>query len=55
MISPIMPSTAKKIFKQLNLEPSTQLNIESIGSFGAFPRDHSVGKPEQLFPRIIVD
>ena len=55
MISPLMPSTAQKIFEQLNLDPIEQLNIRSIKQFGAFPLDHPVNKPKQLFPRIVVD
>ncbi len=55
MISPLMPSTAQKIFEQLNLEPIEQLKINSIKEFGAFPRAHAVNKPQQLFPRIVVD
>ncbi len=55
MISPFMPSTAQKIFDQLKLDPIEQLKIDSIKAFGAFPVEHAVGKPQQLFPRIVVE
>ncbi|MBR1579394.1 MAG: methionine--tRNA ligase [Selenomonadaceae bacterium] len=55
MISPFMPSTAQKIFEQLKLDPIEQLTIGSLKAFGGFPVEHEVGKPQQLFPRIITD
>ena len=48
-------STAQKIFDQLKLDPIEQLKIDSIKAFGAFPVEHAVGKPQQLFPRIVVE
>ena len=53
LISPFMPSTARKIFEQLKLDISINCNFDSIASFGKFPTEHAVGKPEQLFPRIV--
>lgn len=53
MISPLMPSTARKIFEQLKLEQFDRIRLKDAEAFDAFPIDHSVGKPQQLFPRIV--
>lgn len=54
LISPIMPETAQKIYNQLNLEGFESIQIEEAETFGKFPINHKINKPEQLFPRIEV-
>jgi len=49
LLSPFLPGTAKKIFDQLGIEPSTW---ESLESFGALKAGHKVSQPEILFARI---
>ena len=53
MISPFMPTTAERIWKQLNLPQSfAEAKLEDIRSWGGTPAGMQVGTPEQLFPRI---
>ena len=54
IISPFMPTTAQKIFEQLNLDNFDSIQIEEVDKFGLFPKDHKINKPQQLFPRIEV-
>ena len=49
LLSPFLPETAEKIFRQLQLPVS---GWESLASFGAIPEGHKIGKPEILFARI---
>jgi methionyl-tRNA synthetase len=49
LLSPFLPGTAKKIFSQLGIEPSTW---ESLESFGGLKPGHRVSQPEILFARI---
>ena len=49
LLSPFMPETAEKIFKQLNLEMG---GWESVERFGLIPKGHTVGDPSILFARI---
>jgi methionyl-tRNA synthetase len=49
LLSPVLPGTAKKIFSQLGIEPSTW---ESLESFGGLKPGHRVSQPEILFARI---
>lgn len=53
LISPFMPATAEKIREQLKV--STELKLDDAEVFGQLESNHEVGKPEQLFPRILVD
>ena len=56
LISPFMPLTAGRIWKQLNLPQAFQdVQIEDIEQWGGVPAGLVVGKPEQLFPRIEVE
>ena len=55
LISPFMPDTAQKIYDQLNLADFTSTQLEDAETFGKFPANHKVNKPQQLFPRILVD
>ena len=52
LISPFMPTTAQKIYEQLNLDNFDKIQIEDVDKFGLFPKDHKINKPQQLFPRI---
>src|SRR5205085_11309885 len=52
LISPILPSTAREIFYQLNLREERQL---SDATWGGLPDEHHLGKPVPLFPRIEID
>ncbi len=49
LLSPFLPETAERIYRQLNLPAS---DWESLQSFGAIPEGHKIGKPEILFARI---
>ena len=53
LISPFMPATAQKIREQLKV--SAELKLDDAEIFGLIEENHEVGKPEQLFPRIIVE
>lgn len=56
IISPVMPATAEKIWKQLNLdEDFSAVRLEDAKTWGKIPANLRVGKPEQLFPRIDVE
>ncbi|MBR1859836.1 MAG: methionine--tRNA ligase, partial [Selenomonadaceae bacterium] len=54
LISPFMPSTAQKIYEQLNLGDFNKVTLEDADTFGQFPSNHKINKPQQLFPRIEV-
>jgi methionyl-tRNA synthetase len=49
LISPILPKAAGEIFYQLNQEPSANI---SATTWGGLPKQHRLGKPVPLFPRI---
>lgn len=53
LISPFMPITSHRILEQLQL--SQDIKLEDAETFGALEINHTVGKPEQLFPRIEVE
>lgn len=56
MISPFMPTTAERIWKQLNLPQNfAEATLEDIQNWGGTPAGMQVGTPEQLFPRIEVE
>ena len=55
LISPYMPTTARKIYNQLNIAtPFEEVQLNDAEIFGKLEINHKVGKPEQLFPRIDV-
>lgn len=55
LIYPIMPNSAEKIFKQLNLEISLdKLRLEDNLNWGIYPKENTLLKSEVLFPRIEV-
>ena len=54
LISPFMPTTAQKIYEQLNLGDFDKIQLEDVDKFGLFPIEHKINKPQQLFPRIEV-
>ena len=53
LIAPFMPATAQKIHAQLKI--STELKLDDAETFGLIETNHEVGKPEQLFPRILIE
>lgn len=53
LISPFMPATAEKIRAQLKV--SGELKLADAEIFGQIEPNHEVAKPEQLFPRILVE
>ncbi|MFA6849196.1 MAG: methionine--tRNA ligase [Selenomonadaceae bacterium] len=56
LISPFMPVTARKIWKQLNLSQSFEdVQLTDIEEWGGTPVNLHVGIPEQLFPRIEIE
>lgn len=55
MIAPFMPTTAGRIWQQLNFaEPFSEAALTDIEGWGGTPANLKVGTPEQLFPRIEV-
>ncbi len=50
-LQPFLPSTANKIFQQLNTEQTT---YETTSEFGFYPENTIVNKPEVLFQRVDV-
>lgn len=56
LIYPYMPTTAGKIWQQLNL-PGTieELRLEDMQTWGGTPADMHIGEAQQLFPRIEVE
>lgn len=53
LIAPFVPTTAGKVWQQLNMaEDFSQLRLADLGQWGGTPAGMTVGKPEQLFPRI---
>ncbi len=56
LIYPYMPTTAGKIWQQLNL-PGTieELHLEDMQAWGGTPADMHIGEAQQLFPRIEVE
>ena len=55
MIAPFMPTTAGRIWQQLNFaEPFSEAALTDIEGWGGTPENLKVGTPEQLFPRIEV-
>ena len=56
LISPFMPTTAVRIWRQLGLaQDFASVRTEDIEQWGGVPADLYVGTPEQLFPRIEVE
>ncbi len=56
LISPFMPVTARRIWKQLGIEQSFEdVRLEDIKTFGGIPAGMHIGEAEQLFPRIEVE
>ena len=55
LISPYMPTTSRRIHEQLKInQPFENIRLEDAEIFGLLEKNHEVGKPEQLFPRIEV-
>jgi methionyl-tRNA synthetase len=49
LLSPILPAASHNIFYQLNLREEHEMRD---ASWGIFPKQHHLGKPVPLFPRI---
>src|SRR5437660_5872641 len=49
LVSPVMPNAAAEILRQLNFKGEYTL---TDASWGALPKNHQLGKPTPLFPRI---
>jgi methionyl-tRNA synthetase len=49
LLSPILPTASHNIFYQLNLREEHEMRD---ASWGIFPKQHHLGKPVPLFPRI---
>ena len=49
LISPVLPSSAREIFYQLNVRKECEV---SDANWGGLPEKHHLGKPTPLFPRI---
>lgn len=56
LIEPFMPSTAEKIWQQLNMpEKFTDIRLGDIKTWGKTPANLKIGEAQQLFPRIEVE
>ena len=53
LIEPLMPTTAQRIREQLKV--TAELKLDDAEVFGLLEANHEVGKPEQLFPRIVIE
>ena len=49
LLSPVLPTSAREISYQLNVEAERQV---SGANWGGLPEKHRLGKPTPLFPRI---
>ncbi len=52
MIFPFMPQAAGKIFKQLGLQETKEMNLASIGKSDSLISGASLSRGESLFPRV---
>ena len=56
MIEPFIPTTARRIWAQLNLPQNLdEIRISDIEGWGKTPVGIQINKPEQLFPRIEIE
>lgn len=56
MIEPFIPTTARRIWAQLNLPQNfDEIRISDIEGWGRTPVGIQINKPEQLFPRIEIE
>lgn len=56
MIEPFIPTTARRIWAQLNLPQNfDEIRISDIEGWGKTPVSIQINKPEQLFPRIEIE
>lgn len=56
MIEPFIPTTARRIWAQLNLSQNfDEIRISDIEGWGKTPVGIQINKPEQLFPRIEIE
>lgn len=56
MIEPFIPTTARRIWAQLNLPQNfDEIRISDIEGWGKTPVGIKINKPEQLFPRIEIE
>lgn len=56
MIEPFIPTTARRIWAQLNLPQNfDEIRISDIEGWGKTPIGIQINKPEQLFPRIEIE
>lgn len=56
MIEPFIPTTARRIWAQLNLPQNfDEIRISDIEGWGKTPVGIRINKPEQLFPRIEIE
>lgn len=56
LIEPFMPSTAEKIWQQLNMpEKFADIRLGDIKTWGKTPANLKIGEAQQLFPRIEVE
>ena len=56
MVEPFIPTTARRIWAQLNLPQNfDEIRISDIEQWGQTPVGITINKPEQLFPRIEIE
>lgn len=53
LVSPFMPESAQKIWKQLGIDKNIlDTNLSELSSWDIFPEGHHFGKAEPIFPRL---
>jgi methionyl-tRNA synthetase len=54
MLSPVLPDAAAKLASQLNLPSLAELGLSDL-HWGLLPEGHTIGKPQPVFPKIVMD
>jgi methionyl-tRNA synthetase len=54
LLSPVLPEAAAKLAAQLNLPHLTEINLADL-RWGLVPEGHLIGKPNPVFPKILVE
>jgi methionyl-tRNA synthetase len=52
LLSPVMPTTARRMQSQLGWNPPDGLTLDQL-HWGLLPDGHQLGDPEPLFPKVL--
>ena len=52
LLSPVMPSTARRMQAQLGWTPPADITIDQL-QWGLLPDGHQLGEPQPLFPKVL--